>query len=96
MKGQGAMDLVDEEINYQLQVFLNKADANSQDGLLNLYGLPIPIKMTGSLQNPKTNLDKDVLIKSFATQQFKKVKNDLQDKIKDKKTKDILNKLFGS
>ena len=48
-KGQGRLNLMNQGIDYRLQTLLNKAE--DKNNLLNLYGLPIPIMISGTLQN---------------------------------------------
>lgn len=80
-KGQGSINLVNQTINYHLQTLLNQSVDNGKKQLINLYGLPIPIVVSGDLKNPQISLDTDALTKAMAEQQVQKVKAQLQEKI---------------
>lgn len=78
-KGQGSIDLMNQTIDYRLQTWLTQMGQGKQ--LMNLYGLAIPIRITGSLKTPQMGLDIDALTKLIAEQQVQKVKTQLQERI---------------
>lgn len=80
-KGQGTIDLINQKINYHLQTLVNQVSNDSKKQWFNLYGLPIPVLMTGNLKNPQIRLDADALTKIMAEEQVQKVKTQLQEKI---------------
>lgn len=86
--GKGKIDLVSKRIDYSLQSLMKKTDANQKNGWQNLYGLPIPIRITGNLSDPNIQLDTSVLAKAVVKQQItnaaQKVEAKLQEKIKGK------------
>jgi len=81
VKGKGLVNLVKQQIDYQLQAVLkqNTATADWQS----LYGLPIPISITGDLADPSIRLDAAVLVKALAQQQLEKAKNQVKEKIQE-------------
>jgi len=95
VNGQGKIDLPRNNIYYQLKTLLNKASVEDKNGLMNLYGVAIPILISGDLQNPHIGLDTSDLGKTLAEIQAKKVEIKIKDQLKGKKASEILNKLFG-
>jgi AsmA protein len=95
VNGQGMLDLPSLQINYHLKTLLNKANIEDKDSVLNLYGVAIPILITGSLQNPQIGLDGNEVAKLLAGVQVKKVEMRIKDKLKGKKASELLNNLFG-
>ncbi len=92
-KGQGTLNLVSQQINYNLQV---KPKIPGQDGGIN--GMTIPISVTGSLNNPSITLDVKALAQYVAKQKLDTVKDKLKDQIKGKlpgKAGDILGNFLG-
>jgi AsmA protein len=88
-KGQGTLNLVSQQINYNLQV---KPKIPGQDGGIN--GMTIPITVTGSLNNPSINLDVKSLAQYVAKQKLNSVKDKLKDQLKGK-AGDILGNFLG-
>ena len=82
--GKGSIDLVNQKIDFHLQTVVNQSAMDQRDDWGNLYGLPIPIDITGRLADPTIRLDTTVLAKAVAEQQIKKIETKVQDKIKDK------------
>lgn len=82
--GRGTISLVDQLIDYHVQTFAKQKTPDEKNNLMNLYHMPIPILLTGSLNKPDIRLDRDVLIQALAAQQTKKVKTVVQAKIQDK------------
>lgn len=78
-KGNGDINLVNESIDYRLQT--NIKQINQKDNLLNLYGLAIPISITGNLSNPSVRLDKVVLAKEIAEKQLEKAAGKVGDQL---------------
>lgn len=72
-KGQGSINLVNQSIDYHLQILLNQTALAGKKQLLNLYGLPIPVLISGNLTNPHVGLDQKTLAKEIAVQQVQKV-----------------------
>ncbi len=82
-KGQGQIDLVNKQINYNLQTALRRESQESKT-----QGFVIPILVTGNLTDPSIRLDTAALLKNIAQQQLEAVKQkaheQIQQKIKDK------------
>lgn len=78
-QGQGSIDLLNQTIDYRLQTWLTQMGQGKP--WMNLYGLAIPIRVTGSLKTPHIGLDIDALTKLIAEQQVQKVKTQLQERI---------------
>jgi AsmA protein len=102
--GKGRINLVSQQIHYQLQAQVKKA-ANDHNELANMYGLPLPISIAGDLSSPTVALDTDALMKALAQQQIQKAKSEIQAKVQEKikdKIKDrlpeagaLINNLLG-
>jgi AsmA protein len=96
--GKGEIDLPKNQIDYSLQTLVKKASADDKDSLQNLYGLPIPIRIVGSLDKPKTGLDTKVLLEAIAVKQLQKSTEKWGDELKGKLPGDagkLLNNLLG-
>lgn len=101
--GKGDINLVSQTIDYSLQTKVKKISADRKDNLLDLYGMSIPIRITGSLSDPKVGLDTNDLLRQIAMHQIEKaksnvqedVKNKIQDQIKDNAGK-LLNNFLGN
>ncbi len=96
--GKGTIDLVNQKIDYHLQTVLSQSTMDQKNDWGNLYGLPIPINIVGSLKDPSIRLDTAVLVKAVADQQIKKIELKVQDQIKEKvqgKAGEMLQNLLG-
>jgi AsmA protein len=82
-KGQGSIDLVNQQINYLLQTVSKDAAKNKGKNILNIYNLTIPIRVSGNLKNPSIELDSADLLKQVAKQQVEHVQDKLQEKVKE-------------
>lgn len=82
-KGNGSIDLPNQQINYRLQTQSKQKEAQKND-VMNLYNLPVPIIITGNLKNPSIRLDVDTLMKAIAAQQLQKAKIEVQAKVHEK------------
>ena len=82
VKGAGDADLNQEAIDYGLEVaIVGSAEGQQGKDLAELKGLTIPVKITGSFNEPKPTVDLATLLRDNATQ---KAKDKVQDKLKDK------------
>jgi len=72
LNGKGTVDLPASKINYALEAHLRRTAASQGDDITNLYGLPVPVMISGSLQAPVVRLDSAVLLQALAKQQLKK------------------------
>jgi AsmA protein len=91
--GAGKINLPKEGINYGLKVSIVES-ANGQGGkdLTDLKGLTIPVKITGSFDNPKPTVDLASLFKNKAKEE---VKAKIADKLKGKLGDDLGGLLGG-
>ncbi len=90
-KGKGSIDLVNQQIDYQLQTTSKEAAQNKGKNILNIYNLTIPIRITGNLSNPTVKVDSSDIAKQIAKQQIQHLQENVKDKLKDV----IKNKLPG-
>ncbi len=94
-KGNGQIDLVNQQINYTLQTAV-KADAQStKNDIKNLYGITIPIRITGSLTHPNIGLDLNNLAQQAASKEFQNVKEKAIERVK-QKAGGLLKNLLGN
>lgn len=91
--GAGTVDLPKEKINYALKVAI-VGSLSGQDGkdLADLKGLTIPVKITGTFNEPKPTVDLASIFKEKATQE---IKSKVADKLKDKVGGDLGGLLGG-
>ncbi len=88
-KGSGTINLISQQINYLLKTSIKQASAIEKNNLFNLYGLAIPIQISGDISDPRIRLDTDVLLKAAANQQIQKARERVQEKIQEKLQKQI-------
>jgi len=103
VNGSGTIDLPIQKIDFSLQMSGKKSDPNQKDSLANLYGLPVPLTVTGQLNHPAVRLDIPRLAAAVAKKQFEKVADQATDKLKQQigdqlpgKAGDLLNGLLGN
>ncbi len=109
IRGTGTINLVAQKIDYSLQTAIKKR-SDQKDNMMNLYGITLPVLITGNLNNPTIRLDSTVLAKAIATQQINKVTNQAKEKLQEQikkqlpgkagellngKAGDVLNNLLG-
>ncbi len=83
--GKGQVDLGAQSINYALTpVIVGTLTGQNGESLDQLKGVPIPLKIKGSMASPSIKLD---LARAFTEQQKKKLKK--------KAEKELMNALFG-
>ncbi|OGT45256.1 MAG: hypothetical protein A3E83_08285 [Gammaproteobacteria bacterium RIFCSPHIGHO2_12_FULL_41_20] len=87
-RGRGEINLVSQQIHYQLQTTVSQAEQKRRN-VFNLYGLSVPLLITGDLHNPHIRLEMDLLMKEVGKQQVEKVKTKVQEQIQ-KKLQDIV------
>ncbi len=94
INGAGKIDLPNEGIDYGLKVSIVETSAG-QGGkaLADLKGLTIPVKITGTLSNPKPTVDLASMLKERATDE---VKAKVADKLKEKLGGDLGGLLGGA
>jgi AsmA protein len=98
-KGKGTINLVNQQINYSLELRPKVPGQSTDDkNALNINNLTIPVSVSGDLNNPSINLDMKALGKFIANQQLQKVKDKIGDQIKDKipgKAGELLKNFLG-
>jgi AsmA protein len=83
--GQGTLDFASKAVDYRLQTNLYRipeqgAGAEMQD----LKAAEIPVRVSGTLADPKVRLDLDAVAKAEAGQKLDEKKQELTDKLKEK------------
>ncbi len=105
-RGAGTIDLVQQKIDYRLQTTVKQRTGEQKNDLTNLYGISIPVLISGNLNNPSVRLDSGELVKAIAKQQTERVTQQAKDKIEEQlpdkakellkgKAGDVLNNLLG-
>jgi AsmA protein len=101
--GKGTVDLPKDNIDYRLVAELvGSLEGQGGKGRDQLSGVPIPVKITGSLASPKYTPDLEGLLNAKAKQKLEEKKEELkkkaEEKIQDKlgeKAGELLKGLFG-
>lgn len=84
VRGKGTIDLNTQQINYHLEALAKQSSADQKNSVTNLYGLSIPIVISGNMTKPTIQLDTSNLMKAIAQQQLKKVDKEIQKKVENK------------
>lgn len=89
--GQGTLDLPKNALNYQLTATVLRIPPEGSDPaqMQDMVNASIPIRITGSLDDPKVRPDVEGYVKDRAKQELKKQEDKLKDKLGDK-LKDLL------
>ena len=98
--GAGKVNLVNETLDYVVKpVIVSTAAGQGGEGLEDLKGVPIPVKMTGPYADPKFSIDwaqvatgtqkakleeKKAEVKQQLEEKKQEAKEQLEDKLKDK------------
>lgn len=80
-KGSGQIDLVNQTIDYRLEVTVVGEQLPQISKLADLAGGSIPVIISGSLDHPKASPDYPTLVKRVAENRLGKNLDDVQDKI---------------
>lgn len=83
INGAGTVDLPKENINYALKVaIVGTSKGQGSAALDDLKGLTIPVKVTGTFDNPKPTVDLASMLKAKATEEIKtKAAETLKEKL---------------
>lgn len=94
--GQGSINLVSNGIDYQVNAAVMKIPAEDKlaEQTQDIAGLSIPVRITGTIADPKVRPDVAGLVKEKAKQRIDEEKQKLEEKAKDK-LKDKLRGLLG-
>jgi AsmA protein len=75
VKGQGTIDIAKEQIDYQLTLFAKGGVSGVSQEFAKLEGIPIPIRLRGSLYAPRYSLDLNALLKALAKHKISEQKS---------------------
>jgi AsmA protein len=92
--GAGSTNLVNQAINYTVNAAVLKAPPGADADIAALEKASIPVKITGTLTEPKIRPDLAGLVKERVKQEVEKRREEVEEKVKDK-VKDKLKGLFG-
>lgn len=71
VRGAGILDLAANRLRYGLQVYFHAGSTSPENDPLELYGLPLPVLVTGSLAHPVLRLDSTTFLKALAERQLR-------------------------
>jgi AsmA protein len=92
--GQGTTNLATTAIDYRITATVLKAPPGDQANMADLERVSIPVKITGSFDDPKIRPDLAGMAKERVKQEVEKKKEELKEKVQEK-VKDKLRGLFG-
>ena len=100
VKGEGQVDLVKETVDYRLTAkIVGSLEGQGGKGMEELKGIPIPVRLTGPLAQPKPTVDAEALVKALAEEKIEEKKQEVMEKaskkIEEKLGTDVLKGLFG-
>ncbi len=100
VKGEGKVDLVKEQIDYRLMAkVVGSLKGQGGESMEELKGIPIPVRLTGSLSDPRPQVDAEALVKALAQQKIEEKKEEVMQKagkkLEEKLGTDVLKGLFG-
>ncbi|WP_298773466.1 AsmA family protein [uncultured Shewanella sp.] len=85
IKGQGNANIITQALNYQLLTkVVGSLEGQGGQGSNTLSGIDIPLKITGTMTEPKFALDTEALLKGKVKQETDKLQQKLKDKLLDK------------
>ena len=89
MDGAGSINLVDESLDYTVKaVIVNTEKGQGGEGLEELKGVPVPVRLTGPYASPKFSVDWGRILtgiqKAKLEEKVEKEKGKLEDKLQDK------------
>ncbi len=94
VNGNGTVNLVSERLDYLIKpVVVSTAKGKGGEGLDDLKGIPVPIKVSGSFSDPSYSLDMEALLKETGKAKIEEQKEELKGKAQDK-LQDALRGLF--
>ncbi len=93
--GEGQADLAGQTLDYTLNtVLVGTLEGQGGQGLDDLQGLAIPVRLQGAFQDPKISLDLAALLASRANAELKaRVQEKVEDKLKDTLDEDTRERL---
>lgn len=90
INGSGSTNLVTQVLDYSVTATILKTPPGADDGTAQLARATIPVKITGTLEDPKVRPDLAGMAKERVKQEVEKHKDEVKEKVKDK-----LKGLFG-
>lgn len=82
LQGNGMVDLPNNRIDYTVTAALVQTlQGQGGDDLTNLVGKQIPIRITGTLEQPKYSVDPRAIVQILAGERVQKLKDSLLDKV---------------
>lgn len=82
VQGQGMVNLVQERLDYQLGVAIVKTPrGQGGEGLSELKGITIPLKISGPLDQPKYGVDLEGILRAKAEKLIEEKKQDIEKKL---------------
>ncbi|MCU7916162.1 MAG: AsmA family protein [Candidatus Thiodiazotropha sp. (ex Gloverina cf. vestifex)] len=93
VEGNGKANLVQESLDYTIRsVIVNTPKGQGGEGMEELVGVPIPVRIEGSWSDPRFSIQ---LAKVLEEQQKAKLKEKLDSKLEEKVPEDLKDKLKG-
>jgi len=90
INGKGSTNLVTQALDYSVTATILKTPPDADEGTAQLARATIPVKITGTLEDPKVRPDLAGMAKERVKQEVEKRKDEVKEKVKDK-----LKGLFG-
>jgi AsmA protein len=90
INGSGSTNLVTQALDYSVTATILKTPPGADEGAAQLARATIPVKITGTLEEPKVRPDLAGMAKERVKQEVEKRKDEVKEKVKDK-----LKGLFG-
>ncbi len=88
--GKGTVDLVRERLDYRLTAMVvSTAKGQGGEGLEDLEGVPIPLRLEGPLAAPKVRLDAKALLTERQKRRLEKKKKKLEEKLRRRLEKEL-------
>ncbi len=88
--GRGTVDLVRERLDYRLRaVVVSTAKGQGGEGLEELKGVPVPLRLRGPLASPEVTLDVETLLKETQKKRLEKKRRKLEEKLRRKLEKEL-------
>jgi len=84
VQGQGSADLLSEALDYRLSVVLVRSpEGQGGAGLAELEGIPVPVQVSGELDNPRFRLDAEALLREQGRDLLEGGIDDLAEEVED-------------
>ena|SRR5690348_3925741 len=84
INGSGSTNLVTQALDYSITATVLKTPPGADEGTAQLARATIPVKITGTLEDPKVRPDLAGMAKERVKQEVEKRKDEVKEKVKDK------------